>query len=184
MPRRSPSSSEPLVLGDDESRCRGGSFNVNRGNRHRVQRKPDGPTNRWTSGPAIVLYIAAVMFIVEIGQPLDTANFYSGCKRELGSGGGSWTGEPRWSCSSRFGWSTSLEQARSRAWRANRECTDGRCGKRSGARSLRGGRRRSAYTYLLPGSWRRVVRPVGGLEDSDFQFRRNTRNSDSNSGLV
>ena len=42
------------------------------------------------------------------GPPLDTANFYSGCKRELGSGGGSWTGEPRWSCSSRFGWSMSL----------------------------------------------------------------------------
>jgi hypothetical protein len=41
------------------------------------------------------------------GPPLDTANFYSGCKRELGSGGGSWTGEPRWSCSSRFGWSMS-----------------------------------------------------------------------------
>ena len=41
------------------------------------------------------------------GPPLDTANFYSGSKRELGSGGGSWTGEPRWSCLSRFGWSMS-----------------------------------------------------------------------------
>ena len=31
-----------------------------------------------------------------------TANFYSGFERELESGGGSWTGEPRWSYSSRF----------------------------------------------------------------------------------
>src|SRR5664280_2049193 len=42
------------------------------------------------------------------GPPLGTANFYSGFERELGSGGGSWTGEPRWSYSSRFGWSMSL----------------------------------------------------------------------------
>jgi hypothetical protein len=42
------------------------------------------------------------------GPPLDTANFYSGFERELGSGGWSWTGEPRWSYSSRFGWSMSL----------------------------------------------------------------------------
>jgi hypothetical protein len=41
------------------------------------------------------------------GPPLDTANFYSGFEREIGSGGWSWTGEPRWSYSSRFGWSTS-----------------------------------------------------------------------------
>src|SRR6266540_2195630 len=39
------------------------------------------------------------------GPPLDTANFYSGFERALGSGGWSWTGEPRWSCSSRFCWS-------------------------------------------------------------------------------
>jgi hypothetical protein len=42
------------------------------------------------------------------GPPLDTINFYSGFERELGSGGWSWTGEPRWSYSSRFGWSMSL----------------------------------------------------------------------------
>ena len=42
------------------------------------------------------------------GPPLDRANFYSGFERELGSGGWSWTGEPRWSCSNRFGWSMSL----------------------------------------------------------------------------
>src|SRR6266542_3210321 len=42
------------------------------------------------------------------GPPLDTTNFYSGFEHELGSGGWGWTGEPRWSCSSRFGWSMSL----------------------------------------------------------------------------
>src|SRR6266536_2332434 len=36
------------------------------------------------------------------GPPLDTTNFYSGFEHELGSGGWGWTGEPRWSCSSRF----------------------------------------------------------------------------------
>ena len=41
------------------------------------------------------------------GPPLDTANFYSGFERELGSGGWGWTGEARWSYSSRFGWSMS-----------------------------------------------------------------------------
>ena len=64
---------------------------------------------------------------------------------ELGSGGWSWTGEPRWSYLSRSGVSTSLAQGRLLGLRGSWECTGVWCAKRYGAQRQRVGRRQNDH---------------------------------------
>ena len=89
----------------DETSKHGGRTAANQPEQYRLPQPTDLIFPKWQRDDFGILKwpTSAVCF----GPPLDTANFYSGFERELGSGGWGWTGEARWSYSSRFGWSTS-----------------------------------------------------------------------------